>query len=182
MSGMTGRALAGSVAAYLYNAWIGRAPSRRLRRLFLSRWLARYGKDTGVQMGCRFLNGRKVTLSDRCVVNFGTLIDGRRFPVHVGEDASLGPEAAILTLGHDPNSPDFADKGGPVTIGPRVWIGFRATVMPGVDVGEGAVVAAGAVVTADVPPYTVVAGVPARPVGKRNAALEYRLDYRPWFT
>jgi maltose O-acetyltransferase len=93
---------------------------------------------------------------------------------------SIGPEASILTLGHDPQSPDFADRGGAVTIGDRAWIGFRALVLPGVTIGEGAVIAAGAVVTKDVPPYTIVGGNPAREIGQRTDQLEYRLAYRPW--
>jgi maltose O-acetyltransferase len=52
--------------------------------------------------------------------------------------------------------------------------------MPGVTIGEGVVVAAGAVVTSDVAPYAVVAGVPARMVGERTRDLRYKLDYRPW--
>lgn len=69
-------------------------------------------------------------------------------PVTVG-DYEVGAEIRDIELGHD------------------VWIGFRATIMPGVRLGHGAIVAAGAVVTRDVPPYTVVAGTPARPIRQR---------------
>lgn len=174
------RAVAGSVLAFLYNAGVGRLPSRTLRHLFLRAWLGRLGAATGVQRGVRFLNGRKVRLGTRNVVNFGTLIDGRRFAVTTGSDVSIGPEAAILTLGHDPQSPDFADQGGDVTIGDRVWIAYRAVILPGVTIGEGAVVAAGAVVSRDVAPWTIVAGNPAREVGTRHRDLAYRLDFSPW--
>jgi maltose O-acetyltransferase len=92
---------------------------------------------------------------------------------------SIGPEASILTLGHDPNCPVFADRGGDVVIGDRVWIGYRAIILPGVKIGEGAVIGAGAVVTRDVAPFTIVAGSPARKVGERNPDLEYRLDFCP---
>jgi acetyltransferase-like isoleucine patch superfamily enzyme len=60
----------------------------------------------------------------------------------------------------------------------HVWIAEGARILQGVTLGEGAVVAAGAVVTRDVPPHTVVAGVPAQPIGTRPAELEYRCDYR----
>lgn len=176
------RVIGGTLLAFVYNRIIGRMPSRKLRRTFLSLWLAGLGQGSGVQLDCRFLNGRKVSLGQRNVVNFGTLIDGRGYPVSVGDDVSIGPEATILTLGHDPQSPQFADKGGPVTIGDRVWIGFGALVLPGVTIGEGAVVAAGAVVTKDVAPYTIVGGNPARPIGEREQALDYRLAYQPWLT
>jgi acetyltransferase-like isoleucine patch superfamily enzyme len=177
---VTARSFLGAVLAWLYNALIGRVPSRTVRVLFLRMWLARYAAGTGVQLGCRFLNGRKVSLGPRTVINFGCLLDGRTYPVTTGSDVSIGPEASILTLGHEPQSPDFADRGGPVTIGDRVWIGYRAMVLPGVTIGEGAVVAAGAVVTSDVAPYTIVAGNPASAIGERNRDLIYRLEHRPW--
>lgn len=177
---MGGRAVAGSILCWLYQAAIGRFPSRRLRHAYLGVWLGRLGAGTGVQLGCRFLNGRKVLLGDRNVINFGCLLDGRRFAIRTGCDVSIGPEASILTLGHDPQATDFADRGGAVTIGDHVWIGYRAIVLPGVTIGEGAVVAAGAVVTRDVAPYTIVGGNPAREIGTRQAALDYRLDFRPW--
>jgi acetyltransferase-like isoleucine patch superfamily enzyme len=131
-------------------------------------------------MGCRFLNGRKVHLGDRNVINFGCLLDGRRHAIRTGNDVSIGPEAAILTLGHDPQSPDFADRGGDVTIGNRVWIGFRAIVLPGVSIGEGAIVGAGSIVTKDIASFTIVAGNPARPIGTRSAGLTYQLEFSPF--
>lgn len=177
---MNARLIAGSFAAFAYNGWCTHFPSRTLRRAFLARWLGRLGPGTGVQAHCRFLQGRKVFLGDRNVVNFGCLFDGRKFEIHTGHDVSLGPEAALLTLGHDPRSPDFADLGGPVTIGNYAWIGYRAIVLPGLTIGEGAVVGAGSVVTRDVPPWTIVAGNPARKIGDRPPGLSYSLDCQPW--
>jgi maltose O-acetyltransferase len=133
-----------------------------------------------MQTGCRFLNGRKVFLGLRNVINFGCLFDGRLYRIQTGSDVSIGPEATILTLGHDPQDPDFANKGGDVIIGDRVWIAYRVTILPGVRIGEGAVVAAGAVVTSDVEPFTIVAGVPARKVGDRTRNLRYNLEYKPF--
>lgn len=174
------RLLAGAWISCLYNDLIGHLPSRRLRRLVLRPWLQAIGQGSGVQLHCRFLHGPGVALGARSVINYGCMLDGRRFPIHVGADVSIGPEAAILTLGHDPRSPDFADRGGPISIGDHAWIGFRAIVLPGVSIGEGAVVGAGAVVSRDVPPFTIVAGNPARPIGRRPAALSYALSYNPF--
>lgn len=148
--------------------------------MYLRPYLANCGTGTSVQTGCRFLNGRKVHFGDRNVVNFGCLFDGRKFHIRTGHDVSIGPEASILTLGHDPQSPDFADQGGDVVIGDRVWIGCGAIVLPGVTIGEGAVVGAGAVVTKDVEPFTIVAGNPARQIGRRNPQLTYNLKFAPW--
>lgn len=177
---MTRNLFLGTVAAFVYNHLIGRLPSRSIRRLALRIWLGNLGEGAAVQMGCRFLHGGKVFLGRNAVVNHGCLLDGRRYPVRIGANVSIGPEASVLTLGHDPQSPMFADRGGEVAIGDRVWIAYRAVILPGVTIGEGAVVGAGAVVTGDVPPYAIVAGNPARVVGQRNRDLAYELDHDPW--
>jgi acetyltransferase-like isoleucine patch superfamily enzyme len=177
---MNRRLVAGSLAAYLYNDWFGRIPSRRIRALYLHRYLGRFGSDSAVQLHCRFLNGRKVHLGDRNVINFGCLFDGRRHAIRTGNDVSIGPEASILTLGHDPQSSQFADRGGDVTIGDYVWIGYRAIILPGLTLGRGAVIAAGAVVTKDVPAFAIVGGVPAAQIGERNPDLQYELNFAPF--
>ena len=173
------RILAGGFLAWGYNRLLGSFPSRHARMFYLRLWLGGIGEGSGVQMGCRFLNGRKVFLGERNVINFGCLLDGRKFSIRTGSDVSLGPEATLLTLGHDPHSPTFEDRGGEIVLGDRVWVGFRAIILPGVKLGEGAVVAAGAVVTKDVPAFTIVGGVPARPIGERSRQLDYRLHYTP---
>jgi maltose O-acetyltransferase len=179
---MDKRLLAGTLLTYSYNHWLSNCPSRRLRWAFLSRYLGAMGTGTGVQMGCQFLNGRKVHLGERNVINFGCLLDGRKYQIITGNDVSIGPEASILSLGHDPQSCDFADRGGDVEIGDRAWIGYRAVILPGVTIGKGAVVGAGAVVSRDVEDYTIVAGSPARKVGVRNQDLTYQLSFDPWLT
>jgi len=174
------RLLAGAIVAFGYNAAVTHVPSRRIRHAWLRVWLGRFGLGTGVQRGCRFLNGRKIEFGDRNVINFGCLFDGRVHRITTGADVSIGPEASILTLSHDPQSPHFENRGGDVTIGDHVWIGYRVVILPGVTIGEGAVVAAGAVVCRDVESYTIVAGVPARSIGERTRNLCYKLDFRPW--
>lgn len=176
------RLLAGGFASYTYNNLISHAPIGLLRTLFLRWYLGAMGRGTFIQLRCRFMNGRKVQLGQNNVINFGCLMDGRKFQITTGDNVSIGPEASILTLGHDPQCPDFSDIGGDVKIGDRVWIGFRAIILPGVTIGEGAVVAAGAIVSRDVPEYTIVAGVPASPIGTRSRELHYELNYRPWLT
>ena len=177
---MNVRLLAGTALAFGYNNVVGRIPCCWLRQLFLKCYLGQIGRNTNVQMGCRFLNGRRVSFGNGNVINFGCLLDGRKYNIRVGDNVSIGPEASILSLGHDAQSPSFEDVGGDVTIGDRVWIGYRALIMPGVNIGEGAVVAAGAVVTRDVEPYTIVAGVPAKKIGDRSRDLSYELNFRPF--
>ncbi len=87
----------------------------------------------------------------------------------------------MLTLGHDVDDPGFGLKGNPVSIEDYVFVGSYSRILPGVTVGEGAVVAAGAVVTRDVDPYTVVGGVPACYIRDRARNLAYRLEHRKRF-
>jgi acetyltransferase-like isoleucine patch superfamily enzyme len=176
---MNSKIIGGSILSYSYNYWLGNLPSRKIRMAYLKAYLATIGAGTSVQMSCRFLNGRKVHLGDRNVINFGCLLDGRKYEICIGSDVSIGPEATILTLGHDPQSSNFEDKGGDVFIGNRVWIGYRAIILPGITIGEGAVVGAGSVVTKDVEPYAIVGGNPARFIKHRSKTLDYRLDYHP---
>jgi maltose O-acetyltransferase len=176
---MTKRVFLGSTLAYLYNDWLANLPSRRFRGLYLSRWFGSFGSGANVQMGCRFLNGRKIFVGDRSVINFGCLLDGRKYAIRIGSDVSVGPNASLLTLGHDPQSSAFEDKGADIEVGDHAWVGYGAVVLPGVSIGEGAVVGAGAVVTRDVEPWTIVAGNPARKVNERRQC-DYTLDYHPW--
>ncbi|MBD2201176.1 acetyltransferase [Calothrix sp. FACHB-1219] len=177
---MNPRIIAGSILNYSYNQIISNIPSRKIRIAYLKAYLAQLGYGSSVQMGCKFLNGRKVYLGDRNVINFGCLLDGRHYTIKTGSDVSIGPEASILTLGHNPQSPDFADKGGDVIIGDKVWIAYRAIILPGVNIGEGAVIGAGSVISRSIAPYSIVIGNPARVIGERSRHLTYELNYFPW--
>ena len=177
---MNARVIAGALFSYVYNHGIGRFPSRSLRHGAIKIFFGSFGKGSGVQLDCRFLNPRNVHIGERNVINFGCLLDGRKYGIRTGNDVSIGPEASILTLGHNPQSSDFSDRGGEVVIGDRVWIGYRAVILPGVTIGDGAVVGAGAVVTKNVESFTIVAGNPARKIGDRSRALSYHLNYLPF--
>lgn len=173
------RLIGGSLAAFVYNHGLGNFPLRALREFYLGRWLGGVEAGTSVQINCRFLNGRKVHFGARNVINFGCLFDGRKYHIRTGDDVSIGPAATILTLGHDPQSPTFVDRGGDVIIGDRAWIGYGAMILPGITIGEGAVVGACAVVTKNVEPFAIVAGNPARKIGERNRNISYQLNYDP---
>lgn len=179
---MNHKILAGGLLALGYNQMAGHLPIPALRNLYLRGWLGHFGQGTSVQMSCHFLNGRKIHLGERNVINFGCLLDGRKFTIHTGNDVSIGPKATILTLGHDPQSAEFADRGGDVIIGNRAWIGYGVIILPGIKIGDGAVIGAGAVVTRDVSAFTIVAGNPARKIGERNQDLRYQLQFSPFLT
>jgi maltose O-acetyltransferase len=103
--------------------------------------------------------------------------------VSIGEGSVINRGCLLYTTGtHDITSPTFPATFHPITIDDYAWIGSRATIQAGTHIGEGAVVMAGAVVTRDVAPYTVVGGVPARPVTTRKLTNPtYDLGFRPLF-
>lgn len=86
----------------------------------------------------------------------------------LGDQVTISQGAYLCTAGHDITSKTMALTTAPITIGSLAWIGAKAIVLPGVTIGEGAVVAAGAVVTKDVEPWTVVGGNPAKFIKKRE--------------
>jgi len=101
--------------------------------------------------------GRNVFINQACMLND---IGG----IEIGDDVMIGPRVSLLTTGHplDPGRRRRQIVAAPIAIERNVWLGAGATVLQGVTVGTDAVVAAGAIVTRDVPPRTLVAGVPAR--------------------
>ena len=134
-------------------------------------------KGATIAGGCLILGGpRRITIGRRSVINRGVVLDGR-FPLTIGDNVSISIGSVILTLEHDLQASDFPAVGAPVSIADRVFIGTRAVVLPGVSIGEGAAVAAGAVVTNDVEPYTIVGGVPAKEIGSRPRNLTYQTGF-----
>jgi len=101
--------------------------------------------------------GRNVFINQACMLND---IGG----IEIGDDVMIGPRVSLLTTGHplDPGRRRRQIVAAPIAIERNVWLGAGATVLQGVTVGSDAVVAAGAIVTRDVPPRTLVAGVPAQ--------------------
>lgn len=153
-------------------------PSHNMR-IFVYRYILgiKLGTLTTVHRGCRFYFPSGVAIGNNCVINRDVLLDGRS-GLTIHDNVSVSEGSAIFTLDHDPNSPTFENRGSPVVINNQVYIGSRAVILPGVTVGEGAVIGAGAVVPHDVEPYHIVAGVPARTIGHRNRNLTYKLNYR----
>ena len=111
-------------------------------------------------------------LGARAHVGIGAVIVARE-AITVGEDALIAEHVTIRDQDHAFGGGGPTNASGyrtaPIVIGRNVWIGAKATVLRGVSIGDGAVVAAGAVVTRDVPEGTTVAGVPARPITRREA-------------
>jgi acetyltransferase-like isoleucine patch superfamily enzyme len=103
------------------------------------------------------LPSRGQCIGAHLIINRDVLLDGRS-GLQIGDNVSISQGVAIFMLEHGPNRPSFANRGAPVNRGDRVIIGARATSFPGVTLGDGAAVAAGAVVPRDLAPITMVVG------------------------
>jgi acetyltransferase-like isoleucine patch superfamily enzyme len=104
-----------------------------------------------------------LVLGDRVFINTGATVVATHSIV-LGDDCLIGDLVAIYDSGHHPMEPSRPTRIAPVRLGANVWVGRSATILPGVTIGDHAVVAAGSIVTGDVPARTLVAGAPARPI------------------
>ncbi len=145
--------------------------AKRLRTAWARRIVAACGENVNIERYAVFTPGLSIGSNSgigvRCEV-YG--------PVRIGNDVMMGPEVVIYTRNHRHDQKDIPmrcqglEMEKPVTIGNDVWIGRRAMILPGVEIGDGAIVAAGAVVTRSMPPYSIIGGVPAKVIGMRDKA------------
>lgn len=126
------------------------------------------GKNVNIEQGATF--SAKVSLGDYSGIGINARINGT---CSIGRHVMMGTDVVIITRNHAFDRTDIPmmeqgfEQERPVVIGDDVWIGDRVIILPGVTVGNGSILAAGAVVTRDVPPYSIVAGVPAKVIRNR---------------
>jgi maltose O-acetyltransferase len=133
------------------------------------------GKGSTIHMWASFFEPRNIEIGEDSKIGDHVFLDGRAQLV-IGSHVDIASGVMIYNSEHDLESPEFAAREEKVEIGDYVFIGPRAIILPGVTVGRGAVVAAGAVVTKSVPKFTIVGGVPAKPIGERKVKnLNYKL-------
>ena len=147
-----------------------------LIRLFIYRLAGiKIGKDSRIHYGCHFFQPKNIRLGEDTIVGDHAFLDGRA-PLSIGNHVDIASQVLIYNSKHDIDSTDFKPIEQEVQIGDYVFIGPRAIIMPGVKIGKGAIIAANAVVTKDVPPFHVVGGIPARFIRERkNKNPSYRL-------
>lgn len=110
--------------------------------------------------------GKNITIGKNVFINSGCHFQDQG-GIAIGDGSLIGHNVVLATINHDLDPKNNRKNHyAPITIGNHVWIGSNATVLAGVTIGEWAVVAAGAVVTKDVPPFTIVGGVPAKVIKK----------------
>ena len=156
---------------------ISTLPSVHLRKWLYKGVGARLGKYVVIHFRTEMRAPEKLTIGKGTIIGDNAILDARR-GLTIGENVNLSSNVSIYTLQHDHRNPDFACPADnevkfSVEIDDRAWLGSNVIVLPGVHIGEGAVCCAGCVVTKDVEPYTVVAGIPAKKVGERPRNLRY---------
>lgn len=160
---------------FLFIICVGKFPSQALRRAIYIHILGVHmGKKAVIYGGSEIRSPGNLIIGDFSIIGHKAILDARG-GLTIGINVNLSTGVWIWTEQHIPQDPDFKTIRAPVIIKDYAWLSTRSIILPGVTIGRGAVVAAGAVVTKDVPDYAIVAGVPAKIMGKRREDLRYNL-------
>lgn len=171
------------IRLYLYGMWalvtsfIMWLPCYAIRHLWLRLFLAQFGAGNAIKRNVEIRIPSRIKIGNNNCINHRVLLDGRG-GLTIGSNIDIAQDVYIWTDQHDYNSDDYRGNPEPVVIEDYVWIASRATVLPGITIHRGAVVACGAIVTKDVPAMAIVAGVPAKIIGYRESKLSYTLGDR----
>lgn len=157
--------------------WI---PFHPFRKIVCKVFLQKFEMSSSIRRNIDFRSPYRITIGDNCNINKNCILDGRGGLV-IGNNVDIAQDVCIWTEQHDYNNSHYAAIANPVIIEDYVWLASRCTILPGIKIGRGAVVACGAVVTKDVPPLAVVGGVPAKIIGNRQNDMDYKLGTWSWF-
>ncbi len=161
--------------------WVGYVPLHHFRRFFYRLGGMKIGKGSSIHMGAVLYDTRNITIGQDSLIGENAILDGRD-KLYIGNHVDIASDVMIYNAQHDIHSQTFQAIQAPVTVGDYVFIGPRAILLPGITIGRGAVIGAGAVVTKDVESGIVVGGVPAKEIGKRDVSnLHYILGRAAWF-
>lgn len=154
---------------------VGKIPSQKIRH-FIYRYIygIKLGHDSVIYNSCEIRDAHRIIIGDHTCVGDHSILDGRG-GLTIGNSVNFSTGVWVWTMQHQVNDPDFACESAEVVIEDYAWLSCRSVILPGVRIGRGAVVAAGAVVTKDVEPYAIVGGVPAKKIGERSQDLRYEL-------
>jgi acetyltransferase-like isoleucine patch superfamily enzyme len=155
--------------------WVGYIPLHSVRKIFYLFSGINLPWDSTIHMWANFFNPANIQIGHNTIIGDHCFLDGRA-PLKIGNHVDIASQVLIYNDEHNVNSADFGNSYGQVTIGDYVFIGPRAIILPGITIGQGAVVAAGAVVTKNIPDFEVWGGVPAKKIFDRQIKNpDYRL-------
>lgn len=155
--------------------WVGHIPFHFFRKSLYRLSGIRIGAGSTLHMWATFFQPKNISIGKDSIVGDHAFLDGRA-PLIIGDHVDIASSVMIYNSEHELESTDFHAIQEPVKIGNYCFIGPRVIILPGVEIGKGAVVAAGAVVTKDVGAFEIVGGVPAKMIGeRRNKSLKYVL-------
>ncbi|WP_408632046.1 acyltransferase [Micropruina glycogenica] len=158
----------------------GFIPSHTVRNCLYRSAGMRLHPTSSIHWRAEFYAPERIEIGPYCTIGDSAFLDGRS-GLTIGACVNLGSHVSIYTRQHDIDDPDFTETGAPVRIEDHAWVSSHSILLPGVTIGEGAVVAAGGVVAKSVPAYTLVGGNPARHIRDRSRDLRYRLGYAKRF-
>lgn len=154
--------------------FVGKVPSHHFRRFFYRLFGMKIGQGSTLHMMGRIYDPRHIVIGEDTIVGERFSLDGRKqLPIsngglEIGNHVDIASEVMIWTSQHDIHSEDFHAIEEKVVIGDYVFIGPRSIILPGVNIGRGAIIGAGSVVTKNVGENEIVGGVPAKLIGQRK--------------
>lgn len=167
--------IAESFLWWFTNHFVSNHPGKGIRKMYLKMLGVKFLGKAMIYEGFHIRYPKGITIGKNSTIGPKVLLDGRNGLI-IGNNVTLAYESIIWTMNHNYNDSHFKACGGKVEIGDYAWICSRAIILPNVKIGKYAVVAAGAVVTKDVPDYAVVGGIPAKIIGSREQK-EYVYGY-----
>lgn len=157
---------------YILNYWINYIPFWILRKIYLKTCGLKIASHSQINMSQIIIDPYKIRIGNGSHINRNCILDGRG-GIEIGDNVSISFKANLITGSHKINTPDFEYQSKPIVIKDFVWIGANTTILPGVILDSGCVVASGAVVTKSVPKNAIVAGIPAKIIGHRQPNSDY---------
>lgn len=151
---------------------------RMIRDFFFRMIFKKYGKNNMIDYGVYFRYPWKITIGNNVSINRG----GKFFPsfnikdseIILGNHIAIGPGVSFFSASHETKGKGLEDTASTIKVSDYVWIGGNSLILSGVEICEGAIIAAGSVVVKKVDPYTIVAGNPAKEIRKRKMEANER--------